>query len=663
MEKVYSLVGLFSFGVLIAAVVLATAAYKKKESGSRVLSALHILTFGVFVSTFFIFLPVYYYSQEYQDVPAFVRLFFLSLHNTFRVFILDGEFDIISKSVSSYHKLWSWLFSFYAACLYVAAPVLTFGNVLSLFKNVWNEMRFSCVKRRPIFAFSELNERSIALAGSIAETKAKGKTRPVLVFTDVFEHNEEKDYELLLKAHDLNAICLRKDITRLKYKRKKSNVELFLIGDHEEENVDQATTITTALNAYGKKQNVKLFVFAAGTENGYIIDSLDYNALLDGAKKEGFGDNTFKIRRVDGIRQLVWNTVPQMDLFRSSTEDQTISVLIAGMGSYGMEFFKMLVWYCQSTDYKLEINMVDKVGAGSEKPDEVMESILSRQCPELMKKNRCKVEGDACYDIKCYGGIDFETSRFAELLEKENRLQRTTVAIVALGDDNDNIRTAVYLRTLFDRQNNVIASEQTRAADEKPQIYAVVYNSTKSGVVSKDNGEFLKNYKEIPYHIHFIGALEEQYSYHNIYDFKLENDAFRYHVAWVNVSFELLEEIKRKKYDPAKAGNVPEGTIESLIDAQKKYEQFEYYRLSSMARAIFVKGIVARHHSSLEREEHCRWNAYMRSCGYVYGPRADRAMQHDNLVTCQELDALNDGSPKKDEDRVLFGDEAAPSSK
>ena len=53
---------------------------------------------------------------------------------------------------------------------------------------------------------SELNEKSIALANSIRKTDE----RAVIVFADVFEHDDEEKYELMNAARDINAICLKK---------------------------------------------------------------------------------------------------------------------------------------------------------------------------------------------------------------------------------------------------------------------------------------------------------------------------------------------------------------------------------------------------------------------------------------------------------------------
>ena len=269
----YTVFGLLSFAVLIAAGFLARKAYKGKERGKRVLSALHIFTLGVFAATVFVFVPVYYVGYDFGDSFAVARPFLISVHHALRVFILDGEFDAVRNAVAGVGELPHILFSLYAALLYVLAPLLTFSNVLSLFKNARNEFLFSWKKKRPFYIFSELNEMSITMAESIKKDKEIKK--PVIVFTDVFERDEEEDYELRLRAHDVNAILLKKDITRVNVKAKEDRVEFFLIGKDESENMEQAIKLTEEYKNDCAIRPIAIFVFSNKPSAGYILDSLD----------------------------------------------------------------------------------------------------------------------------------------------------------------------------------------------------------------------------------------------------------------------------------------------------------------------------------------------------------------------------------------------------
>ena len=115
-----------------------------------------------------------------------------------------------------------------------------------------------------------------------------------------------------------------------------------------------------------------------------------------------------------------------------------------------------------------------------------------------------------------------------------------------------------------------------------------------------------------------------------------------------------------------------------------KYERFEYYRLSSVARVLHArlrdylteKGMLPgiaedRRHRENTRfctcaccrinkmSEHMRWNVYMRAGGYRYGPRRDRALNHNNLKPFDDLDVVEQS---KDCNCRLPGQEGAASA-
>lgn len=634
----------FIFGVASLLLMLSVFLYerlvhRKRKIAHRIFSCVQLYTLWVFFSVVLLFIPIYYTKAD----AGYVRPFLLSVHNALRVFILDGDFEVVSGALPNASSHLGRGFALYAALLYVTAPILTFGNVLSLFKNLQDEARYGFHRKRAHYIMSELNAQSVALARSIWKQAKEKKKKIVIVFTDVFERNEENGYELLSEARDMNAICLKKDVRLLNIQGKKGDVEIFLLGEDASENVSQAVKIVNNLNEENKKQNVKVFLFDRNQSSSYIMDSIRYDNLLEYARCHEYGPKTFKLRRVDEIRQLVWNTVPTMDVFKKAQDTKVISVLLVGMGRYGREFFKTLVWFCQCEGYRVEFNVIDKHTDG-EDGHRSIESLLRRQCPELLKKNRCAEMGESSYDIEFFTGIEMRSSDFSDVLLYEGedaekrriseRLRRTTIAVVALGEDDVNIEVAVYLRTLFDRANGLHAGKDISCDSECPSIYSIVYDGQKAGVLQSEGdgknagSEFLVNHREIPYHIRFIGSFSSQYDYSRVYSSRMEVDAGKQHQSWNERS-------------------------ESRGDDSKNYQRFEYYRLSSIARELHTEALKKAFPelfscqkedcecelcAKRKRIEHMRWNAYMRSLGYVMNEtRADRAKTHNDLRAWSEL--------------------------
>lgn len=668
--ELFCIFGGVSVAVTVIALIYALWTAKKGKGARRLFSAMMLFTMGVFVAVFALFIPVYYLRFDFGDNWIVLRPLLVALHNTLRVFILDGEFETVVKALEPYPVELRISYELLAAVLYVAAPIMTFTNVLSLFRNFWGELRFRMHRRGAIFILSELNECSVALAQDIYG-REEFKKKPLIVFTDVFEREEEALYELLLEARKMNAICLKGDVAKLNLASKRGRVEVFLIGEDESENVSQAVKITEALEKKvpaKRAANVKVFAFARGESSGYILDSVKYDKLLDNAQARNYADNTFKLRRVNVIRQLVWNAIPKMGLFERA-KDKTVSVLLVGMGEYGIEFLKALLWYCQVDGYRLELNVIDKMAKDAQNGVRI-ESVIGRYCPEIIRANPCHRDGFAEYDIRCFSDVDMKTDGFTELLADKataERLKKTTTAIIALGDDDSNVEASVYLRTVFDRLLGIRASANTALADEVPGIYSIVYDDRKSGILQgaeiRRGGEnFLRTYNETPFDIHFIGSLSDQYSYEAIYNGALEKTGYAEHVGWAEIRRRLHgemkndlhmseEEIQKIYFDPSSYA------ISEPVE-KRKYQRFEYFRLSSIARAMYKEQMdkprfaeqmqCLRGGNKLicdcvncnrrKKSEHMRWNVYMQTIGYRYGKRkSDRAKLHYDLVTWDEL--------------------------
>ena len=115
-------------------------------------------------------------------------------------------------------------------------------------------------------------------------------------------------------ARDINAICLKRDVTHLNIIKKRGDVEIFLIGENESENVSQAVQLTTELNEKNKKHNVKIFVFSTKPSAAYTIDSVEYEKLLEHAVEHNCVDTNASLPYVFIFEKLklsnfsqVWN--------------------------------------------------------------------------------------------------------------------------------------------------------------------------------------------------------------------------------------------------------------------------------------------------------------------------------------------------------------------
>ncbi|MBE6592053.1 MAG: hypothetical protein E7646_08450 [Ruminococcaceae bacterium] len=584
---------LSSIACLVLAILLAFALKNNKLTKKRKISAFHCLLIGVFVASLFMFFPIHQLSAD-PTVGGIWRAILLSLFNSMQIFALGCEFNVVFESIGFCPEWLSLSYQVLAAALFVLAPVFTFGFMLSLFKNITAYLKFISTPKKEVFVFSELNVRSLTLAKDIK----KNRNNSLIVFTDVFEDNDENVYEMIDESKNIGAVCFKKDILVIDFNKHsgKRPISFFVIGENEGENLNQSLKL---IENYKKREDTHIFIFSKKIEGELLLNSVD----------KGF----VKVRRINEVHSLINRVLYDQGnlLFDSALPlnngKKKISAVVVGMGRHGTEMTRALTWFCQMDGYTIEINAFDK--------DPLAEDKFCALVPELMseKYNGVYKQGEPEYKISVHSGLNVETKSFADAI---SAIGDATYVFVALGNDDVNINTAVMLRMYFERMKI------------HPVIQAIVYNSQQKKALKG-----IKNYRGQEYDIEFIGDTESSYTEKVIIDSELEEDALRRHLKW---------------------------------GKEEDFWTYEYNYRSSMASAIHMKArikcnipgankkteeLTEEERDSIEVLEHCRWNAYMRSEGYVYSgskdkqSRNDLGKMHHALV---DFSALCDEEKRKD---------------
>lgn len=547
---------------------------------------------AVFVANTLMFMPMYYgFFSDDAGISAYFKTLLVSMHHSLRLFIVDCDFEMVKAMVPNANSILYEVYTCYAAVLFMLSPVLTFSFIFSFFKNISAHRRYIANYNKDVYIFSGVDDESVELGLSIK----KKFNNCIIVFTN-FKVNSSKMSELEKKIKKMDAIVFEKDILSLNFAfhSKNKNINLFLLGKDEDKNIGYALSL---INKYNIKPNTRLYV---------LSNEIEGELLLNATSKEAM-----KVRRIGSIRTMIYSILQESgeELFRTAilddkSGDKLISVAIIGLGKYGGEMTRTLTWFCQMEGFRLEIDIYEKkCDAGI---------VFTETCPELMDKNhnnKFDDSGESQYRIGIHTGIDVETIRFREEIKK---LENITYVFVALGDDEANIRTSIKLRMLFEQ------------IGIKPRIQAIVENPEK-----KKSLVDIRNYSNQPYNIEYVGSADEIYSYENIINSNLEREALERHLCW---------------------------------GKEDDFWKYEYNYRSSMASALHkrmkkfcgIPGIEKTPSDRTEEEkqilrlmEHRRWNAYMRSEGYIYSPnRNNLAKTHHCLVT---FDLLSKEDKEKDD--------------
>lgn len=532
------------------------------------LKPFYVLFAGVLVAATIAFFPVCYLKMEGEGGRGFTAALYAFV-NAMRTFAIGSEDELLigvtSQEAGSFWAVHRALL----VVLMVVAPFFTFGFAVSLFKNVSAQLRLILKWNRDVYVFSQLNERSLLLATDIK----KNNPRTAFAFAGV---NADVSQELTERAEKLGAVLFGKGIVEISFKLHsgKKQLRFFTMTEDYTENLEKTVEL---VEKYRERENTHVYLFSGETESEMILSSVDKGKV--------------KVRRINEVRSLVHRLLYEQGhvLFDSAKEceDGTkhICAVVVGMGRYGTEVAKALTWYGQMDGYTLDIHVFDK--------DPKAEDRFTALAPELMseKRNGVYEAGEAQYKITVHSGVDVKT---AEFVRRIKALKDATYVVVALGTDGANIDVAVDIRT------------HLAQVDCSPVINAIVYNSHQ-----KDALTGIKNYRGQSYDITFIGDQETACSEAVILDSELEEDALRRHLKW---------------------------------GKEDEFWTYEYNYRSSIASAIHLKArihcgipgadkreeeLTLEERDIIEKLEHRRWNAYMRTEGYVYSGSRDKASRND----------------------------------
>ena len=574
-----------SAAVFILSLVVSVSLLIRKYESKRLISPFNTLFVGVLVSVLIALIPVQdEILREYSS--GFLRVILSAFHETMQVFTINIDRDLLLENIKCTNEVIQSAYTSYLSILFVAAPLLTFGFLISIFNNIKAYRKYLTHYWSDVYVFSEINEKSFSLAQSLKNNHPKA----VIAFSGSKEDTDEWH----VKAKEIGAIRFYDDLLSINFAHhsRKAEIAFFTISEDEAENVQLALRL---IETYKERDHTSVYVVSSGTEGELLLSNVEKGSV--------------RVRRVNEVRSLIYHALYDHGtnlfdraLIQKKEAKKKISAVIIGLGQHGVEMLKALTWYCQMDGYSIAIDAFDQ--------DPAAEDRLRAQCPELLAEefNGKDHPGDAHYTIRIHSGVDISTKSFFDELSE---LKETTYTLIALGADELNLRTAVAVRQQFIRMK----------LQHTPTIQAIIYSTEK-----KDALKDLKNFRGEKYGIEFIGDLQHSYSEDVILNSKLEQEALKGHLAW---------------------------------GKEEEFWNYEYNYRSSMASAIHRKArekcriqgadkaeneLTDDERATIESLEHRRWNAYMRSEGYIYSgskdktSRNDLGKMHHDLVSYESLD-------------------------
>ena len=639
-----------SAAVFVTAIALALAPTKIKDK----VKPFYIIFAGVFASSFLAFLPLYVPVFS-GDWSSFITVFFSSIHNTIRLYIVDCDMSFIIEQTEYLAPVVRNVYRAYFNILMVLAPFLTISVVLSFVANFFASISYRLKFGRDAYVFSELNEESLALAQSVKRNYPDS----VVVFTNMKDAEDTLPTEMLDKVKKLKAILFKPDVKNVNFRfhSRRKKLYFFIMGTDAAKDVDRVVALSAPYDR-------KLLKKRTDTPVGYDYPADDIRIYLFSTsftseqRLSAIDTKYVKVRRVNAVQSMIYNllSVKGMDVFDSAQptgasvknlatggtdEEKRISALVVGMGLYGTEMIKALSWFGQMYPYRLEINAFDK--------DEEASELLRSQIPELYDHNPLTdgdarededgklyhngdytTPGESHYKISVYSGMNADSASFDDAI---SALTDTTYVFIAVGDDEENIKIATKVRILLRRRGI------------NPVIHTVIYSPRLSEAVKNGRTASGQSYNVTPF-----GDIPTTYSTECILFSELEKRALERHMKYTN--------------HVIKSNNiVGEERERQLKEAEEQFWKYDYNYRSSIASALHTEfkikcGSPGSGKTPSERTEeekvfyryleHLRWNAYVRSEGYVYTPKRDKLAKTHHLLV--PFDALPYEEQIKDDD-------------
>ena len=493
------------------------------------------------------------------------------------------------------------------------------GIIVSFIDGTRQQMKLVSFRRGNVYLFSECNEKTAAVAGSIRDDDA------VLIFASVPDELPDrlKDSVDRLKpimvGSDLFDVIDRLGAERsVLGKRHLDKIEIFIFNSSEEDNLRQ-------LSEFAKlyKDDDPL----SGTSSMVKVYAELYKtpwSLYDDAVRDITEGRNLIINLVRTEENFIYNLLADNSIFENAAEEdgvKKIKILIAGYTGRSIEFLKAVLWLGQMPGFELSVSLIE---AGDHMDD------LHHMIPELRPAGGGP--GDAVYTFAHITGADYGTDRFESGLETCGEI---TYAFIDTGSDIQNIDIALRIDAANIRRRGT--------ADDGCRLIVNI-NDAYISDIGLFNKERMKN-------IIFAGDAQSVYDHDFITMSKIERITQQVH--------DIRQEERK-----AAAGSTPYVKV-----TWKEYCNSEYNRHSVYARTLsfaFKAGFIDREKESFSDDkwkiwEHMRWNMYTRTLGYVLAP--------DNMERYKEGDKegeLKDRSLQKrarvHPDLIMF-DELSPKEK
>lgn len=547
------------FALMLCAVGVS---FKKGLGTLRIGIVLGIL----FVATYVLYMPVFF--GQYDATTAV----FGGVVNVFQVISLDADYSECYNMVMSDVGIVT-LAKIYMGLLgavHLLLPTVSVLAAYNIFLRFYSSARIAFVnlRRRPLYVFSELNEKSLCLAGDIRAHQKKCD----IVFADCVDndpfHEKQKLRRFILHQDNVETIRI--------LRRRQKDVYYFCICADEDKNLNTSLYLIEDMSGKSEETQMRTHIYLFSGQN-------DVDIMIDSTNK-----CSTDIRIVDPCESAAYKLLDDYPLYMSAGE-KVISILLLGVSDINEAILRVSSWCGMLEGYTLKINLVG-IHAG----DRI--AGLKFRYPELF---------DGKSDINAYDCDDYN-DMFCTVREK---CMDTTYAVVGFEDEGMTVESAIHLRRLLYKKDDTFSNA--------PPIFAYITNNEKYDMIAKleaSPGKKNTSYQIIPF-----GKDSSVYTCENLIDSSLEHLSRNVHLVYSDIysdgDIDVKAELRKYNQFEFKKGSNRANAMH--IRYKLALLGLDYTSDEDAEEVDFEKYLSAEKLELLTRAEHDRWEMFHKSQGWT----------------------------------------------
>ena len=555
--------------------------------------------------------------------------------------VANVDYSLFSERLGSF-SFWR----IYTILLHLLMPITAFGTILIYFLKIFGWFRYTLFRgSRQIILFSNLTEKTKAYAKRI-DTKDK-----LLIFCNT----EDADKESFDEERSRNMIFTGQSEIQLLKQLQKRNLTIMEMGDDEERNLQKSVEIIQKLEKYNGQQVqspvrkflqkylpaqvfehklFKMFSDELSDEDKKSISLYTVSGhpeaavIMDNLMKRGTDTPLlYKQTVIDEYKRIAFKLLhdePLYELLDDNTEK--LDILIVGFGRMGQEVLKAISWTGCFPNTDTHIHVISRNGIKNG------EQLLS-ECPELgvdlLHEHGFETPEDGGVQLNkaapiYYYSTETKGPEFDKIIRS---LVHSRYIVVSLGDDSASLNCALNICRLIMRERYLKDSSIML-----PEIHVRIREDENLKLFSAaDTGSAFGAIKQ-------FGSDEDIYGADQISESELEKMAVEAHRIYLEQkglkdkaesSYEYLRQSEKNSSQAAGLHALYKLHFIKKVAAERRKES-EPFDIEE-SRKVFETLVPYEERDRIANWEHIRWQAYMRTEGFVHAPYEKTKELYDSL--------------------------------